>query len=375
MQADIRRLGGINIYFPFLDQKNGKIASLRQELDWIIVYTLFADRILFPPRSLFSGKFALQNLDDLTNFPILKYLTENGTLITTTTNQNIRDVADLFECYSHLHAHGNFPLNEFSIYSRDDEFQKRVESDYVVDQIKKMDDIENTYREKIYLIASEMPNHINFVSKVVKSLPPGNIELKEKILRVLSAGYFFAGAKGNSAITPPIHNQQPHEYFEFFYSKPLLHYFAIEFQRTIGRPIHTINYKELQKARTNLAIFREQYLAISIKHRVFFENIFIMLSKSHPTMRIRAPILALQATAATSIGLALTPILGPAAFGAAIVGKFAWETVSKGYKINDRFAESMRKILVKAKILSPYTKDILELLESYQKGLGATFPP
>lgn len=373
MQPDIRRLGGINLYFPFLDQKNGKIASLRQELDWIIAYTLLVDRILFPPRSLFSGKFSLQNLADLASISILKHLVDDGTFITTTTNRNTRDISDLFECYSHLHNIGKFPLSDFSIYSRNEEFQKKLASEYAVEKIKNIEEIDSFSKDRMIFIASKNQGHTDFTANINETISPENIDLKNKIMEILSSSYFYAGAKGNSAIMPPVENEQSHDFYEFFYSKQMLYYFASEFKRAIGGPIHSVKYNKLCEARSNLAIFREQYFSASLKHRLFFNNINNLLSKKYPIARIRAPILALQATAATSIGLALSPILGAAAFGVAAAGKFAWEAVSKGYKINDRFSESMRKTLVKAKILSPYTKDILELLESYQKSINSTF--
>ena len=53
MQRDIRLQQGINIYYPYLDAKDGHIRSLNEELDWLIAYSLFADKLLFPPRSIF----------------------------------------------------------------------------------------------------------------------------------------------------------------------------------------------------------------------------------------------------------------------------------------------------------------------------------
>lgn len=172
---------------------------------------------------------------------------------------------------------------------------------------------------------------------------------------------------------PPINGEQPCEYFEYFYSKPIIKYFAIEFQKKLKRSLSSITPNQLQRARSNLAIFREQYLLISIKYRECFLEISELLAKSHPALRLRAPILGLQASAATSIGLALSPLFGMAAFGIAATGKFAWEAFSKGYKINDQLSDSMRKALVKIGVLEPYTKDLLEVLESFSKGVKLAF--
>lgn len=366
-------MGGINLYYPYLDPKNGNVVALRNELGWVIVYALFADRVLFPPRSIFSGAYAVQNLADLMKYPSLRSLIDAGALITTATDPNIRDLDDLFERYSGLIPRAPFRFPEFSIYARDEHFQRHVASEYIVERISKMECLSPLDRQAIIDVAEEEMNHSRLVRDVSSMLDGAESSAKSEVSRILSEGYFFAGAKGNAAITPPVIGEQPHNHFEFFYSKPIIGYFASEFQKRLKRPLSSITPDELQRARLNLPIFREQYLLISKKHRKYFREVASLFQKSHPGLRLRAPILGLQASAATSIGLALAPVFGMAAFGIAATGKFAWEALSKGFKVNDRISEVMRNGLVKVRVLEPYTKDLLEALENFDKAAKLTF--
>lgn len=203
MQADIRRLGGINLYFPYLDTKNGNIASLRSELGWVVAYSWFADKLIFPPRSIFSGKYALQNLSDLINIPLLRCLTDAGVLITTATNPNFRDLNDLFEYYSGLTSRSQQGLSEFSIYTRDEAFQKRLVAEYTIERIEKFTEMAPLDKKIITSIASEMPNQSCLVSRVSSVLEGAPLEIKRNVSKILTTAYFFAGAKGNAAIMPP----------------------------------------------------------------------------------------------------------------------------------------------------------------------------
>jgi hypothetical protein len=127
----------------------------------------------------------------------------------------------------------------------------------------------------------------------------------------------------------------------------------------------------LRDIKTNLAIFRYRYNELSIKHRELFHEILNTVSKSHPTLRLRTQIVVLQATVATTIGLALAPIFGAAAFGLAIAAKWLWESISKGYKLNDKAVDQVRIYLTRTKLLKPYHKDLLELLDLFESSLSS----
>ena len=376
MQRDIRLQQGINIYYPYLDAKDGHIRSLNEELDWLIAYSLFADKLLFPPRSIFSGRYALQNLADLSSKPSLRSLVDTGALITTTTDPAIRDLRDLFDWYSGLPSTGSLRINHFPIYSRDEQFQRRVASEHVVERIARLDDTYSLDRHAVISIANEMPNHSVLVAKVSSAVEGVSLEATNEVSKILTDAYFLAGAKGNAAIVPPVIGAQSHEHFEYFYSKKMIGYFANLLQKALKRPLRLITPEELTQARTNLAIFREQYRVISVHHRACVQAVGTSLSKSHLGIRLRAPILFLHSTTATAIGLLMAQIFGLPPFvggSAYYLGKFGWETVSKGYKINDRISDAMRKGLVKIRLQPPYTKDLLEVLESFDKGVKQAF--
>ncbi len=140
----------------------------------------------------------------------------------------------------------------------------------------------------------------------------------------------------------------------------------------LGKPLHQLSVQEMRKIKANLAVFRYKYNELSIKHRELFSEILNTVSKSHPTLRLRAPIVTLQATVATTIGIALAPIFGAAAFGLAIAAKWLWENISKGYKLNDKAADQVRIFLTRTKLLKPYHKDLLELLDLFESSLSST---
>ena len=164
---DIRRLGGITLYYPYLDQKNGFLVPLHTELSWLYLYSLFVDRILIPPRSLFLGQYGNQNLADLMSIPSLRYLIESGALITTTTDKNIRDLSDLFENYSGQTIQSLFCLKDFSIYTRDVSFQKKIASEYIIESISKKEHLSQQDKDFIIAATKENLNHNIFVSKVL----------------------------------------------------------------------------------------------------------------------------------------------------------------------------------------------------------------
>jgi hypothetical protein len=372
--SDVRQIGGINLYFPFLDLKDGRIVSLCSELSWLIVYSLFADRILIPPRSLFSGKFALQNLAGIYREKILTEMADSGILISTATNKIIGDSFDLFEHYSGLIAERQLGFQKMPVYYRDEFYQRKLASMHLANSINSNLEMPTYLRRNISHIASNNLNQDELSTQINNQISGVKKEFQVEIHNSLKQAYFFAGAKGNSAIIPPISGQWIHDNHEFFYSKQIIGKFGLKIQKNMGKPINLITSKEFYGLRNNLRIFREQYLQLSIKQREFFCDINELLQKKHPELRLGLPILGIQASVATSIGLALSPIFDMAAFGLAAAGQFAWESLSKGFRVNDQISESARRVLVNSGVMKTYTRDVLEILENFNKSIEKIFP-
>lgn len=372
MNADIRKIDGLKLYFPYLDSKQGRVCSLRSQISWITLYSLFVDKIIFPPRSLFSGQFALQNLADLHSIPLLRSLVESGTLITTTTDNNVRDLPDLFERYSGLAAIPPYKFgSDFQFFSRDELFQRSVVSNYMFEKIRKAEYLESHEKISMAKLLATQPDHIQLIAAIQGMFFEHGSVASHELQQEAVVGYFLGGAKGNSAIMPPQHEENDYSFFDFFYSKSALLPFGNQLIKKLAKPLHQLSAQELRKIKTNLAVFRYKYNELSIKHRELFHEVLNTVSKSHPTFRLRAPIAALQATVAITIGLALSPIFGAAAFGLAIATKWLWESISKGYKLNDKAVDQVRIYLTRTKLLKPYHKDLLELLDLFESSLSS----
>lgn len=373
MNPDIRKLGGLNLYFPYLDSKQGEVFSIRSQLEWIVLSSLFVDRIIFPPRSIFSGRFALQNLADLHGIPLLRGLVECGILITTVTSSNIRDLPDLFERYSGLVSSPSQRCGaDFLLFSRDESFQRRVVTDYMFEKIQAASYLKLHEKVAIAKLLATQPNHSQLIGSIHDLFPLPASDALHHLTQEAMVGYFLGGAKGNAAIMPPPQaNEAEHSSFDFFYSKNALSAFGNQLTKKLSKPIHQLSIHEVQKLKANLNVFRQKYNDLSIKHRELFSQVLASVSKSHPALRLRAPIITLQATVATAIGVALAPVFGAAAFGLTVAAKWLWESISKGYKINDRVSDQVRLFLTRNHLLTPYHKDLLDLLDIFETSVNS----
>ncbi|MDI9335049.1 MAG: hypothetical protein QM533_11810 [Cytophagales bacterium] len=374
MFTDIRLLGGKSLYYPYLDNKRGGVSALRNEIHWLELYSLFVDRIILTPSSLFDSKYGLQNFADLCTMPRLRKMTERGQLVTSNTKTGVRDSRDLFEAYSHLVAN-NQPSTSaaLSVFGRSENFQRTTYSAYLSSQSLLQNcslDAQIALRKTL----EKKPTHEQLLASV-NSLAISSIE-KRMITTTATTSYFYAGKLGNAAITPPSLSESPHEHFDFLYSKAVLRHFGNEIGQVLKTSFHLIPDKNLDLLRQRLLIFREQYYRLSIQHGHLFGNVIQSQLSAGNQWRLRAPIVATQAAVATCIGFALAPVLGLAATGALMVtGKFAWEAYAKSTRLNDRLADAVRDRFVKLGALKPHEKDLNEALDVFRKNLRSLASP
>ncbi len=333
-------------------------------------YSLMADRVLLPPSAAFDGQYATQNLRDLTALPLVNALAAQGAIVSSSSKPNVRDFRDLFEAYSGRPMVAAGIANQAPIfYSRDEMFQRLVYSEYLERQFPNRFALNSDTLDSLTQILSVRPRHADF--KVMAAAIPGILPKLPELLAEATIAYFWAGALGGNAITPPVRGEMPHQHFEFFYSKPALLPFARELETRLHSPLLELDLHQLLRLRSNLRVFSEQYHQLSVKHRSVFENLLASRQLTVPTYRLRAPIVALQAAVATAISTALSPIFGVMAAGIAIGSKFVWESFSKSTKLADKMVDSARQQVVRVGLLKPHEKDLLESIESFRKAIDA----
>jgi hypothetical protein len=369
--VDIRKIGGRSLYYPYLDSKNGTQRPLIAERRWLLLYSLFVDRIIITPSSVFAGEFAVQNLADLCSVPWLAYLADTGQLVSTTSKVDVTDLRDLFESYSGLSKANSLVLNrELPIFGRDESYQREVYADHLADTVVRMATSRFRIDAEVADAVKAKPRHAEFLAAIPRISDVAEVQTALSEAAVVS--YFFAGAKGNAAITPPVNGQQSHENFDFLYQKEALLGFGLELERSFGKGIGQLTFNQHRVIRRNLSLFREQYFQLAQKHKNVFTNVSQLNQLATPSVRLKAPTVIFQAAVATAIGATLTPIFGFAALGAAIAGKFAWEAFSKSIKLNDKFAENLRKGAVRVGLQRGHEKDLIDAIESFRKGIAAS---
>lgn len=367
MLSDVRQAGGRTIYFPYLDNKRGGTRSIRDEAAWIVFYSLLADRVLLPPSAAFEGRNALQNASDLATIALLNALVLQGAIVSSSSKPRIRDFRDLFEAYSGQVAVGSpaaaYPL----VYARDELSQRKVYAEYLERHLPQRVELTTDDSRDLQKILSIRPRHADFEAMAL-ALP--SIKNKPSELRSEAAiAYFLAGAAGGNAVTPPVAGEMPHQHFEFFYSKPALLPFALELEDRFKARLLDFCPTRVQALRRNLRVFSEQYHQLASTHRNVFESLLANKQLGLPTYRLRTPVVALQATVATAISTALSPVFGVMAAGVAIGSKFVWESFAKSTKLADRMVDVARKQVVRVGLLKPHEKDLLEAIESFRKAI------
>lgn len=369
--VDIRKIGGKSLYYPYLDSKDGLQRPLIAERRWLMLYSLFVDRIIITPSSVFAGEFAVKNLADLCSVPWLAYLADTGQLVSTTSKDGVWDLRDLFESYSGLSKVSSLVLNrDLPIFSRDESYQREVYASHLTDTVARIATSGLRIDAEVADAVKAKPRHADFVAAIPRISDVSEIQAALSEAAVVS--YFFAGAKGNAAITPPVSGQQSHENFDFLYQKQALLGFGLELERSLGKGIGQLTFNQHRALRLNLALFREQYFQLAQKHKDIFTHVNQLNQLASSSVRLKAPTVLFQATVATAIGVVLTPVFGLAAFGAAIAGKFAWEAFSKSIKLNDKFAENLRKGAVRVGLQRGHEKDLIDAIESFRKGIAAS---
>jgi hypothetical protein len=367
MLTDIRQLGGRNIYFPFLDDKLGVKESVRSNADWLVFYTFFADRVLLPPSAAFDGVNALSNLKMLRLIKPISVLAAEGAIVSTSSKQQVRDFRDLFEAYSGITANRNLFPSDILVFGRDEYFQRKIYSDHLAKRLPKKLSFSLSESRELLRILAEMPRHEDFETLARASVPRINSELSKFFIETRIA-YFLGGAAGGNAITPPVWESDPHEHFDFFYSKNVLLPLKLDLERQVGNSLPLLEAKTLLRLRSNLRVFSEQYYRLSIKHKEAFN---IVATNIASESRLRIPLIMLQAAIATAISVALSPIFGLLATGVAIGAKFVWESFSKSAKISERMTDQARSIVVRMGLMRPHEKELLEAIESFQKGVAS----
>lgn len=369
MQLDIRLAGGKTLYYPYLDNKVGSQTSFRDEIAWIALYSLFVDRILIPPSSAFQGRYALQNLALLKANVTLRSLSERGVLVTSSAKESIRDFGDLFEAYSGLVGATGSRRPELAVFGRDEIYQRQIYATQLPTHLLRQNAINEKLIQKVLDSLGAKPQHAQFLT-AIQDISDSEIE-RQVIRSAATIAYFHAGALGNAALTPPVTGDMPHEYFDYFYSKDSVVYFRKELERVLQKPILALTPAELLRLRDSLGIFREQYYLLAEKHRSLFLMMIHASQQFAPVIRLKAPIIGLQAVVATAVSVALAPIFGLAATGIAIAAKFGWEAFAKSTRLNDKTADYLRARVVLLGLIKPHERELLDSIETFRKALRA----
>jgi hypothetical protein len=200
MRNNIQDLDGNTVYFPFLDLKSGKTRSLRSVARSLLTYCLISDRVLVPPRSLFSAQHVDDNLH-LLQHPLFSHLLRSEVLISSATDPNARDVQDVVEIYAGSSSSIS-PAVSMAIYFRDAKTQKKSVHKHIISALETIEDLWSDEKEAILSVSSTLPDFHLLQANTRSELcgvAPFKIQLVESLLR---DAYFVGGVVGNNAWMP-----------------------------------------------------------------------------------------------------------------------------------------------------------------------------
>jgi len=256
----INEIKCIKLYYPYLYIRDKNKWSLINEIHikYFFYYLLFVDCIILPPRD-FIRKGGINNLKLMLHNKYLKFLIEHNLLITTITDNHIRDFKDLIEKETNVHI--KYPYIDFKLYFRNALIQKSSYSKFLINELQKIK-IKN--KNLIIKRLQNKPSHSEFI-KFINNTFKNNNTNEKKILKIYAnLAYHLGGIKGNDAIMPPyklddfigIYNP----FYATVYIEKIVNLIEKKLQKNIFEDLN-IFYMLYD----NLRIFKYEYLYLSKK--------------------------------------------------------------------------------------------------------------
>ena len=365
---DIRKAGGRSLYFPFLDNKQGKIETIEQQASLLILYALLVDRVVLPPRSFLGTKCFKYNMNFASEDKLLHYLFESGSLVTTT-GHSVRDDIDLINIYSNGNGDGyslnspsakNFPLTYFS---RDVEYQKKVFADYFSCHMQGI----IASQEDKNILEDILSNRYDY-STLIQQINVSKISAVSRIVKLSQIAYFYAGAKGNGTIIPPLHANYPSTFFDFMYSKHILGKFGATLERRLLCPLSDISIEKFIELKSSLNIFSDKYFYFANKYSNLFSQINRDILKNK-RLGFRLPLASVQSILSLIIGSILTYVFGSITLGASatLISAYALEVYLKLHKLDMHLTNTIYLILGKMNLTREYYYELVCILDDFEK--------
>jgi len=246
MKDDIRKLKKIKLYYPFCK----KIFSIppNKQIDLILIYSFFVDKIILPPRDINNCLFIFNN-------KFIKELIHNDTIITTSSYDFIRDFKDLSEIYN-IKIKTNKIVN-LSIFRRDSNYQKKIYYETFINKAKIL-----TNKIDLSFIKKDM-----FHEEVIKNIHKTSFDpaIKLYLQEIAYFAYHYGGKIGNKALIP-----YPYSNYKFFYSdlydifySP---YYIISFYKIANKKLG-LSFKDVLYNAPKIVSFKWNY------YRIFHERL------------------------------------------------------------------------------------------------------
>lgn len=244
MKDDIRKLKQIKLYYPFC--KKFFSISPNKQIDLILIYSFFVDKIIIPPRDL-------NNCLYIFNSNLIKELIYNDIIITTSSYGYIRDFKDLSKIYNIKIK--NKQIGNLVIFKRDSNYQKKIYYETFIDKTKILsDNIDLSFIKKD--ISHE---------EVIKNIHKMNFksDLKLYLREIAYFAYHYGGKEGNKALMPyPYSNYIffNSDLYDIFYSP----YYIISFYRIANKKLG-LSFKDVLYNTPKIVSFKYNYYRIFCK--------------------------------------------------------------------------------------------------------------
>ena len=237
----INDLNTIKLYYPFLKNHiNGEFEYLSYHTNNILTYLLFVDQVVLPPSFFLSKKTMGANLIALKNNEKLRLFTISGKIITTSTDQNIRDFNDLQAKYSVNNFNYQYNI-DMKIYLRNESIQKNEYSKFILNRLEK--DTTIYYGQKLELnnFLKSCPKREDFDSFIHNYKNKFDYKTISLATSLSSKAYYYGGAVGNDAIMPSINRNDTELFYNHFYSLEFIEKIAKKFKSHLHIPTKATN--------------------------------------------------------------------------------------------------------------------------------------
>lgn len=282
----ISDITNIKLYYPFLRDRQ---TSMKEQHRDILSYLLLTDKLILPPDHLFNENVARKNAHFIESNDLIKQCFKHGLIISTATNNSVRDYKDLIEERANI---SDIKIRDFSmpLYFRDGNKQKQSYTDFFLEEFAliKNDFYEKDKVKQLTGFLKSNQGHNNLLQQIHQLKFNGDDQpLAEYTKHIAKIAYLKGGADGNYAIMPSIDSPIDYTFFNDYYSLKFVQQFALRVSKQIKFDIADLKFDKFLKITETLKAFKDEYFEKSSLFKDIDDNVYKVLCEINTKDRYR----------------------------------------------------------------------------------------